>query len=92
MTVRLINLDAQNSERSSNRNMSTWSVPHGKDLRWTCWRNDIRNELNPYYFNRVNIHYSTTDQKKITTSYYCIHEVFNVEEMDIDNFNETWLE
>ena len=52
MTFRLINVNAKNSDKSSNRCLATWMATKGTDLRWTHWNNDMRNEINPYKFNR----------------------------------------
>lgn len=88
MTFRLINVDAIDSERSSNRCLATWMSPKGKNLTWTYWRNDSISELNPYRYNRVNFHYTNESGKRITQSYYCISEVINMEEMTLNDFDE----
>jgi len=92
MVVRLINVDTINSESSSDRDLATWMATKGTNLRWTCWNNKMRSELNPYQYNRVNIHYTREDGKTVTTSYYCIHDVIRMDEMTFNNFDSTKLE
>lgn len=86
--VALINVDAVSSAKSSNRCLSSWHTPNGTNLRWTTWNNDMISPLNPYKYNRVNVHYTNELGKTITTSYYCISEVIEMEEMDFPNFDD----
>lgn len=89
MVVRLVNVDTDNTEKSSDRNLATWMIPEGKNLRWTCWKNYNRSKLNPYYFNRINVHYTNSDGKRITKSYYCIDSVKEIENMTFMDFDTT---
>jgi len=70
MVVRLINADACNTESSSERDLDTWMVLKGKNLRYTWWNNRMQTPLNPYKYNRINIHYNDENGKIITKSYY----------------------
>lgn len=86
--VRLINVDAVASDKSSNRCMDTWHSPKGTNLRWTTWNNDMISPLNPYRYNRVNVHYTDDKGKTITTSYYCISEVIEMDDMTFNGFDD----
>lgn len=83
MTVRLINVDAQNSNESANRELDFWYSPNGENLRYTVWINKVVNEKNSYIYNRVNVHF-TKDKIRITKSYYCISEVIVMNNISFD--------
>lgn len=87
MILRLINIDAQNTEGSSERDLATCAFTKGSDLRWTCWKNQSVNSLNPYKYNRVNFHYTHEDGRNITQSYYCIESVILMEDMKFNDFD-----
>lgn len=89
--VRLINTDAHNSEHSSERDLSIWTCPSGTNFRLTNWRNCTPNKLNPYRYNRINVHYTDPNGKTITTSYYCIDEVILMDEMKFDKFDSSTI-
>ena len=94
MTVRLINLDAQNSEVGGlERDLDCWCCREGQNLTYTVWNNAFRNEANPYKYNRVNIHYTNKERIRVTKSYYCISEVIVMQEMSFDEpFNSNIIE
>ena len=90
MVFRLINVDAQASEKSSNRVLACWSLERGSNLRVTYWKNDMISTLNPYEYNRVNVHYTNDDMNtKITESYYCIEEIIKMEDMTFEDFDDS---
>ena len=89
MVVRLINVDAVASEKSSNRLLDTWSQKIGTNLRVTYWNNDMTSPLNPYKYNRVNVHYTNHKDNTVTQSYYCIEEIIQMEKMTFDNFDDS---
>jgi len=85
--TRLLNIDSQNTNASSDRDLDTWKVPTGTNLRWTCWKNHNKSSLNPYDFNRVNVHYTSTKNFNVTKSYYCIHKVIEIDNMTFNDFD-----
>lgn len=90
MTARLINIDAQASEVSSNRILETWVTEVGVNLRHTVWNNDRRSTINPYKYNRVNLLYNL-DKRLIRKSYYCINDLFVINDMTFNYFDEEQL-
>lgn len=86
--VRLVNVHAIASGKSSNRCMDTWHTPNGTNLRWTAWNNDMISPINSYRYNRINVHYTDENGKTVTKSYYCISEVIEMEEMTFNNFDD----
>ena len=89
MVFRLINVDAQASEKSSNRVLACWSLKSGSNMRVTYWKNDMISTLNPYKYNRVNVHYTNDHMNnKVTESYYCIEEIIKMEDMTFEDFDD----
>lgn len=87
MVVRLINVETVNSEGSSDRHLDTWFAGEGKNLRWTCWKNHNKSPQNPYKYNRVKFHYNHEDGRTIRKSYFCIHNVIEIDEMTFEGFD-----
>lgn len=92
MVVRLINVDAKASDKSSNRVLDAWSQKNGTNLRITYWKNDMISSLNPYTYNRVNVHYENHNNNTITTSYYCIDSIILLDEMTLENFDNSGIQ
>lgn len=88
MVVRLLNVDAVPSTKSSNRVLDAWCQKNGTNMRITYWRNDMVNDTNPYQYNRVRIHYDNHKNHTIAESYYCIHEIIQIEDMELENFDD----
>lgn len=88
MVVRLINVHAKSSEKSSNRVLDSWTQKNGTKLRITYWNNDMVSSLNPYRYNRVNVHYENHNKITLTKSYYCIDEIIRLDEMTFEDFND----
>jgi hypothetical protein len=87
--VHLLNVDAIASDKSSNRCLASWHAPKGKNLRCTTWNNDMISPVNPYRYNRVNVHYTNENGQTVTTSYYCISEVIELDDISFDNFDDS---
>lgn len=88
MVVRLLNVDAVPSAKSSNRVLDTWCQKNGTNMRLTYWRNDMKSDLNPFEYNRVRIHYNNHKNHAITETYFCINKIIQMEEMEFENFND----
>lgn len=80
MVVRLVNLDAIPSKRSSNRMLKAWTLQNGTNLRVTYWNNDMISSLYPYQSNRVNVYYDNHKNQRVTQSYYCIDQIIKMDE------------
>ena len=89
--VRLVNVDAQNSETASERDIDCWCSPQGKYLNVTYWRNQQVNEVNPYKYNRVRIHYTVPKYNRKTVSYFCISEIIYMEDMTMERFDTSYI-
>ena len=89
--VRLVNVDAQNSENALERDIDCWSSPKGYDFNITYWRNQQKNVLNPYAYNRVNVIFSVPDRPRITKSYYCISRITYIEDMVFEKYDTRYI-
>lgn len=91
MVVRLVNIDGVDSKKSSNRVLESWMQDNGTNMRITYWKNDMRCDLNPHYYNRVNLHFTNHSNIRVTQSYYCIHDYIQLEDMTLNDFDESRL-
>ena len=74
---KLINIDARDTVKSINRNIDSWTHEKAENINITYWKNTQRNEVNPFKYNRVGIHY-TVDNKRYRRYYFCINEIIKV--------------
>lgn len=77
---KLVNLDAVDNAKQLNRNIDSWLIEKAIDVNITYWRNDTINELNPFKYNRVGIHY-TFEGRRYRKYYFCVNDIIEVSEL-----------
>ncbi len=77
---KLVNIDGVDLINSLNRNIDAWSHEKAENINITYWKNDQQNEINPFKYNRVGIHYSVNN-KRYRKYYFCINDIIPVDEL-----------
>jgi hypothetical protein len=44
--------------------------------------------INPYRYNRINVHFTDEKGKTVTNSYFCISEVIEMGDITFENFDD----
>lgn len=77
---KLVNIDGLDTNSSLNRNIDSWTHEKAEDINITYWKNDQQNELNPFKYSRVGIHYSVNN-KRYRKYYFCINEIISLDKL-----------
>ncbi len=77
---KLVNIDGVDLANSLNRNIDDWSHEKAENINITYWKNNQQNDINPFKYNRVGIHYSVNN-KRYRKYYFCINDIISLNEL-----------